>query len=146
MKKFLLAGDDTTRSPVTCSRLGESGSEGDDCQLSRGIRTRQQLFHTFECWVFDRILAATFALQNRKRLDDHVKLRKPNRSFFRLLLEYLSVAGSVFFVITLVMNGNWKQAIAMIASVTGQAVCVAFGAFAIICLWLAGKLRSDGDE
>lgn len=77
---------------------------------------------------------------------ESAKVKKSNRGFDRLLLEYLSIAGSVFFIVTLVMNGNWKQAVAMVTSVTGQAVCVAFGALALIGLWLAGKLRSDGDE
>jgi len=77
---------------------------------------------------------------------DARKSQSTIRGLGRLLLEYLSVAGSVFFLVTFVLNVRWKEAAAILTSVTGQAVCVAFGAIAILCLWIAGKMRSNDTE
>jgi len=59
----------------------------------------------------------------------------------KLLVEYVSIAGSIFFVVNALWSSTWKDVIRIILDPTGQTVLVGFGAVAVILLWIVGRFR-----
>ena len=59
----------------------------------------------------------------------------------KLLVEYVSISGSIFFLINALWSSTWKDAARIILDPTGQTVLVGFGAVAVILLWIVGRFR-----
>jgi hypothetical protein len=59
----------------------------------------------------------------------------------KLLVEYVSIAGSIFLLVNAVKGMDWQQAENIVTNPTGQAVLVAFGAVAVYALWIVERFR-----
>lgn len=59
----------------------------------------------------------------------------------KLLVEYVSIAGSIFLLVNAVKSMNWTEAVIILTNPTGQAVLVSFGAASVFLLWLVEHFR-----
>lgn len=68
--------------------------------------------------------------------------KPPKKGLATVIVEYVSLAGSIFLIVNFLKDAKLSEAAAILTSATGQGLLVLFGALSIAILWMVGKLRS----
>lgn len=69
------------------------------------------------------------------------KDEKRSRGPGKLLVEYVSITGSIFLLVNAGTSMNWREAASMVTNPTGQAVLVLFGGVVVYLLWIVERFR-----
>jgi len=77
----------------------------------------------------------------------HIEIKQPPRDEKqvrgpgKLLVEYVSITGSIFLLVNGATSMHWRDAASMVTSPTGQSVLVLFGGVVVYLLWIVERFR-----